>query len=179
MKDRIELAEHFAKLGFKKGAEVGTASGRYAEILCQKIPDLEYLGVDVWGKYEGNWRSNKYQEGAYIQARDRLKDYPKVWLFRNTSLVASTVVDDNSLDFVFIDGSHLFNNVMLDILLWTPKIRSGGIVSGHDYYNFHNSGVIQAVDLYTTMNNIKLEIIPSKPDGFIDDRHACWYFYKK
>jgi hypothetical protein len=40
MKNRLELAEYFNKLGFKNGAEVGVYKGEYAQILFEKIPNL-------------------------------------------------------------------------------------------------------------------------------------------
>ena len=34
---------------------------------------------------------------------------------------------------VFIDGAHDYENMMNDIRLWMPLIRSGGLLTGHDY----------------------------------------------
>lgn len=53
--------------------------------------------------------------------------------------------DDKSLDFVFIDADHAYENVKRDINAWLPKIKSGGILAGHDYISTH-SGVKRAVD---------------------------------
>jgi hypothetical protein len=41
--------------------------------------------------------------------------------------------EDKSVDFVFIDGDHSYDAVVRDIKAWGPKIKSGGILSGHDY----------------------------------------------
>lgn len=175
--NRIKLAEYFAQLGFTKGAEIGVADGRYSEILCQKIPNLSLIGVDVWEKYEGNWRSVTYQKEAYQKAQERLKGH-NASLIKNTSLQASTAVPEGSLDFVFIDGSHTFDNVMLDILLWTPKVRKGGIVSGHDYYQFRDSGVIEAVNAYVEKHKLNLHLTLRDESGHKDDICPCWYFVK-
>lgn len=43
-------------------------------------------------------------------------------------------VPNLSLDFLFIDGSHDYDSVFRDIELWRPKVRAGGIISGHDYH---------------------------------------------
>lgn len=177
--DRIELAKHFAKLGFTKGVEIGVADGRYAEILCESIPNLSYWGVDVWAEYEGNWRDNKYQDGAYLQAQMRLKQYPKAELYKMTSLRASLEFGDNSMDFVFIDGAHDFDNVMLDILLWTPKIKSGGIVSGHDYYQLSAGGIIPAVNAYVQAHKIDINFTLRGVAEHKDDQVPCWWFIKK
>ena len=55
--------------------------------------------------------------------------------------------DEESLDFVFIDAAHDMRNVLADVASWTPKIKKGGIMAGHDYGAGH-IGVTDAVDLY-------------------------------
>jgi hypothetical protein len=184
MRNRIDLAKHFNELGFKKGAEIGVADGRYAEILCQEIPGLTLFGIDPWMPYKGNWRSEEYQAGAYKKAKERLDKYD-VRLIHHTSIGAyidefgEDYFEDDSLDFVFIDGCHTFDNVMLDIILWSRKVKKGGIVSGHDYYHHKAGGVIPAVDTYIKAHNIKLNIIPRYEGGHKDDKAPCWYFTKE
>ena len=177
IKNRIELAEYFNKLGFKKGAEIGVATGRYSEILCQKIPGLYLWAVDPWGEYPDNWRTDESQEVAYQEAVKKLEPY-NVEIMRATSLEASLAIPLD-LDFVFIDGSHTFDNVMLDIILWTPKVRRGGIVAGHDYYKFRKSGVIEAITTYSKAHGIELNIIPRDDTAHRDDKVPCWRFKKK
>lgn len=67
----------------------------------------------------------------------------------NTVIQSSTLAAknyaDNSLDFVFIDGSHDYTSVREDIISWLPKVKPGGIIAGDDYSD-EWSGVIQAVD---------------------------------
>ena len=45
---------------------------------------------------------------------------------------AATQFADSSLDWVFIDAFHGFHALTADILAWYPKIKPGGLVSGHD-----------------------------------------------
>lgn len=35
-------------------------------------------------------------------------------------------------DMVFIDGDHSYNGVLRDIETWYPRIKTGGLISGHD-----------------------------------------------
>jgi hypothetical protein len=51
---------------------------------------------------------------------------------RMTSIEASKLYKDNSLDFVFIDGAHDYFNVKQDIEHWLPKVKSG-YIAGDDY----------------------------------------------
>jgi cephalosporin hydroxylase len=49
-----------------------------------------------------------------------------------TSIEASKLYQDESLDFVFIDANHSYDAVKEDILAWYPKIKNGGLLGGHD-----------------------------------------------
>jgi hypothetical protein len=53
------------------------------------------------------------------------------------------------------------------------------VVSGHDYYSFNYSGVIEAVDAYCGAHNITPNIIPWYEEaGRRDDRKPCWWWVK-
>jgi predicted O-methyltransferase YrrM len=177
MESRIDLAKYFNKLGFRVGAEIGVADGRYSEILCQEIPDLKLYCIDLWRPYEKCWRTKESQDKAYLDAINRLSPYNTKMLVL-PSLEASLEIPNESLDFVFIDGGHTFNDVMLDIILWTKKVGPGGIVSGHDYCHFANSGVIEAVNKYCEVNRIELKLINRNNKNHKDDRQPCWWFKK-
>lgn len=61
------------------------------------------------------------------------------------STIASKNYADNSLDFVFIDANHGYEDVKKDIQAWYPKVKVGGYIGGHDY-SMYWTGVIKAVD---------------------------------
>lgn len=63
---------------------------------------------------------------------------------QTTSLKAAQNYMDSSLDFVFIDASHDYENVRADIRAWRPKVKPGGFIGGHDFHDLF-PGVIQAV----------------------------------
>lgn len=52
---------------------------------------------------------------------------------RKDSHRAAKLYNDESLDFVFIDGDHIYKNVKQDIISWYPKVKIGGFLGGHDY----------------------------------------------
>lgn len=41
--------------------------------------------------------------------------------------------ENDSIDFIYIDGSHSEENVRRDLELYLPKLKKNGIIAGHDY----------------------------------------------
>lgn len=182
MKNRIELAEYFAKKGYKRGVEVGVCDGRYSRILLEKIPDLHLVGVDSYRSYggHGTFRVQETHNRNLLLATEKLREFDKYILFVGTSQEAADWIPDESLDFVFIDGAHDYESVKQDIASWTPKVRKGGIVSGHDYYQGKSGrmGVIQAVDEYVKEHGIKLQLTEWDMEAFRDDKQPDWFWEK-
>jgi predicted O-methyltransferase YrrM len=54
---------------------------------------------------------------------------------RGMSVETAAQFEDGSLDGVFLDGSHIYEDVLADIDAYLPKIRKGGILFGHDLYD--------------------------------------------
>ena len=76
---------------------------------------------------------------------------------RKTSVIASSDYADRSLDFVFIDAGHTYENVKEDITSWFPKIKVGGFIAGHDYYIDYWPEVVRAVDEFLNLPLFKSE----------------------
>jgi hypothetical protein len=152
---RDHLAREFAARGYKKGAEIGVADGRFAEVICQRNPGVKLFAIDPWMPYKGNRRGGGKEQHArnYALAQQRLQPYG-VRIVRKMSEQAALDFPLASLDFVFIDGNHDRAYVERDLALWAPRVKTGGIVAGHDFYHFQNSGVVEAVVAYTSVNGI-------------------------
>lgn len=52
---------------------------------------------------------------------------------RTTSIEASKLYENESLDFVFIDAAHDYESIKSDIEHWYPKVKRGGYIAGDDY----------------------------------------------
>lgn len=125
------LAQLFAELGYRVGAEIGVWKGQFSAHLCAANPGLKLTCVDPWQPYP-DMPDPAAMEGYYQTALARLAPYG-VTIVRQPSLAAVQAVPLGSLDFVYIDGDHRFEFVVNDIIQWAKRVRSGGIVSGHDY----------------------------------------------
>lgn len=158
---RGDLCRLFAELGYRRGAEIGVWAGEFSELLCRTIPGLELTCVDPWKAYKTyNERKNNQArlDGAYREAIARLAPFDCT-LLRMTSLDAAARIPDRSLDFVYVDSNHQEPFISQDLAAWMPKVRSGGILSGHDYHakpkRPHLQEVKPAVDAFTAAHRIE------------------------
>jgi hypothetical protein len=189
---RNNLAELFYELGFTSGVEIGAEAGVYSEILCKANPNLKLYSVDPWKIY-GDYRNHvdeKNLQNAYEKAKVRLAPY-NCELIKAFSMDAVKLFEDDSLDFVYIDGNHDFPNVTNDIHEWSKKIRKGGIVSGHDFMNFKSNRdklghetrmhVCAVVPAYTRAYEIRPWFVvgaQAKIPGTIRDTSRSWMWVK-
>lgn len=132
---RDDLPQFFVEMGFKVGTEVGVYKGEFTTKLC--AAGLKVYGVDPWLFYPDyvHPKGQERQNFLYGHAQRELAKYPDCTLIRKTSMDAAKDFDDESLDFVYIDGHHHFKFVTEDIFEWSKKVKKGGVISGHDYAN--------------------------------------------
>jgi hypothetical protein len=54
-------------------------------------------------------------------------------LYPEGSPAAALSFADRSLDFVWLDGGHLYEEVRADLAAWLPKLKHGAIIGGDDW----------------------------------------------
>lgn len=166
---RHDLSVLLYELGYSRGAEIGVSQAIHALDMCESISGLHLICVDPYEKY--HWKHSEEEHArCYALAQERLAPYDVEFL-KMRSLDAARYVADGSLDFVYIDGDHSFDVVMMDLILWSKKVRPGGIVAGHDYYRFRGAGVVDAVNTYTHCHQIN--------EWFVCDERECDFFWAK
>jgi len=144
---RETLALLMNELGFTGGVEIGVNHAKSAEMWCKSIPGLKLTAIDPYIVY-GHRRSQEKQDAICQEATEKLAAHGAT-LLREKSTDAARLFDDESLDFVHIDGNHEFDFVAMDIIQYVPKVRKGGLVIIHDYCDFQRSGVTKAINAYT------------------------------
>lgn len=126
---------NYVKLrGYTRGAEIGLGSAKLFRRWLQVIPEIHMIGVDIGEK--AHW----------VEAQKLVEDdYPdRATYYQAPSVKAAKYVPDDSLDFVFIDAGHAYGAVKADIAAWSPKVKRGGEILGHDFHKKF-PGVIKAV----------------------------------
>ena len=173
---RKDLPGFFKNLGFKVGVEIGVYLGEFTKLLAME--GFKIYGVDPWLIYSD--LGSKHRQGAYDafykMAQNALVPYPNVELIRKTSMDAVKDFGDGSLDFVYIDANHKFRYIAEDIYEWSKKVRTGGIVSGHDYSISGMCQVKPVVDAYTTAFDIKQWFVLGKRH---QGQEKSWLWFKE
>ncbi len=120
-----------------KAVEVGCWKGRATLTFKFDIPkdQFELFCIDP---FLGSSEHKEDLQGGSTRGdfEKNLKDrgvLDSVVIIEKYSAEAAKDFEDGSLDLVFIDAEHDYENVKLDILSWTPKLKTGGIICGHDY----------------------------------------------
>lgn len=126
--------------------EIGTWKGKSAIYMGEKIKEsgksIKFHTIDIFSN-EGNDHVIVGDMYAEVMANiEPVKEYVSV--IKGSSHDVHEQFADESIDFLFIDGNHKYDVVKKDLTLWYPKVKIGGIISGHDYTN--PCGVKQAVD---------------------------------
>jgi len=91
----------------------------------------------------------------------------KIKWIKTKSAEATKFIDDESLDFIYIDGNHTYQAVLEDITLYYPKVKKGGMLCGHDYIPKDNGCVFDAVKEFCEKNDLKLHVDIQSTDWWI------------
>ncbi len=177
---REELPALLNKMNAETVVEVGVQMGGYLHILLTSNIKTVYA-VDCW-KETGNVAQNDSSytqdqlDAQYYVCRDWAKYIPRIKVVREFSVEAASHFEDGSQDVVYLDADHSEKAVWDDLTAWWPKVRSGGILAGHDYspaiVNIKGTvlkfGVIEAVNKFSAYKKV-----PFHADG-----NMSFYFVK-
>ncbi len=136
----------------RRGAELGVKGGRFSANILQAHENLHLFAVDLWGLPCDIQSIPPGPEVVYDENLAFMKEFEsriepyasRVTPMQMPTTFAAPLIEDESLDFIFIDANHTYDGVAVDIDDWVPKVRPGGWITGHDYSNKF-PGVVQAV----------------------------------
>lgn len=144
-------------------AEIGVAKGDFSsKILSKTDPDTLHL-IDVWD-------SERYHQGLHdtVQSRfDTEIEEGTVEVHKSRSTEAADLFPANYFDWIYIDTNHSYETTRNELHQFAPKIKNGGLISGHDYRmgNYETSvryGVIEAVHEFCVNNEWRLEFLTAE-----------------
>lgn len=143
--------------------ELGVLEGDFSQTILDIInPFYLYLidPFEVNEKRYGDGLTTAYStETQYEKVIKRFENNAFVFVQRGYSYNEVKDFPNNTFDFIYIDASHLYEDVKRDLNDWLPKLKDGGIMAGHDYAKISNFGVIQAVDEFCLEHNFEMIIL--------------------
>ena len=146
---------------------------------------MTLYSIDSWAENPDEpYQTLRNPLGAYNLTQKHLAPFgDRSIIKRGYSPDVSKDFQDDSLDFVYIDGLHTYDAVKADIDGWYDKVKTGGIIAGHDY-STEWIGVKNAVDEFVLENNLTLFVTGKSSsrdnlDEEFDGYQPSWWFYKK
>lgn len=146
------------------GCELGVFEGEFANILIQSNKFDHFYLVDRFAGRASNF-GKKYRDASVLElkVKERFKHLTNVSVIKNDSLSFLQSLDDNSLDFIYIDTRHSYKQTIRELNQSHRVIRNNGLICGHDYCEAF-SGVIQSVQEFISKYNFPL-IITTEADS--------------
>jgi glycosyltransferase involved in cell wall biosynthesis len=140
--------------------ELGSWKGRSSHALLSANKS-KIICVDTWqGSMDPGDATNSLakKEDIFELFKKNTEGFNNLVINRKKGIEAAKDYEDKSIDCIFIDAGHTYEEVKEDIAAWLPKAKK--MICGHDYVNVW-PGVIKAVN----------EAF-GKPDGVCD---SIWY----
>jgi hypothetical protein len=157
-------AQEEAAVWFPEGScfvEVGTYLGRslcsLGDVVERSGKTFTVIGIDTCrGSGPEGYRQKDYHGAVVAQNGGTFAGIlhknvidcgygEAISLIIASSVAASRLFGDASIDWVHLDARHDYANVTADIRAWLPKVKPGGWLSGDDYDESKWPEVIRAV----------------------------------
>lgn len=181
LKNRVQLLRALPRRAIV--AEIGVQRGRFArEIDRYARPSRLHL-IDCWERQtdpdyaadSANVSDEGHQRNLQ-RARQRLRRgirQGRVLFHRGYSVPTLATFPDRYFDWVYLDANHTFEGVTADLEACLPKLKPGGILTGHDYVNSPywrsmNFGVVEAVEAFCRCHDWTLICLTDEQGNEID-----------
>jgi len=179
------------KLEAKTGIEIGVRKGGNSRQICVANPFFakgKFVALDCWQEVadEPTFNDKAYASGElekqYQSVLKMFEGYPHVDVVRDFSVEGSERYEDGFFDFVYIDAAHDYRNVKKDLEAWWPRLKEGGVFSGHDYFPDSRVwrgvpvGVFKAVNEFAEANGTEVHHV-TKCELEGGPNHCCPSFF--
>ena len=153
------------------GIEIGTCRAESTYLILDECQNVKKIyTIDPFESYEdwcGGIDQTTMDKFEAIAKENLSKFGDRVEMVKKSSVDALDTFEDGKADFVFIDGDHSYEATYNDLCNYYPKLRAGGLFSGHDY-NLHE--VKKAITDFREKFKVRIPIQMSI--------NNVWFWYK-
>jgi len=164
--DSAPQKAHFVEIGTWKGQSSAFLaveiinSGKDIKLDC--IDNFTGSIIEPGQMFDPDNRAGRLLEVFKENMRPVVGHYEAI---KGDSTESASLYEDGSLDFVFIDASHDYESFKKDLFAWFPKVKVGGLISGHDFADPY-PGIMKAVRDHLADEHVG--VTPS----------TCWFCFK-
>lgn len=153
------------------GAEIGVHLGDFSQRIIDTVSPKELHLIDPWEYHrDETYKTAWYGGGAkggqaemderHARVLKRFKQHirsGRVKVHRGYSTEVLSRLPDGYLDWVYIDGNHLYEFVKQDLALSLRKVKPGGYITGDDYTEegWWEGGVMKAVNEFAESHAVR------------------------
>ena len=154
------------------GVELGVAQGGFSECMVKSGRFKMFFGVDRYYNDRG------HDVEQYKSALRRVGFNAPYRLLRMTFDEAYDLFEDDSLDFIYVDGyAHTGEEGGSTIYRWAHKVKPGGVIAGDDYHPRWPL-VIRAVDRFAADTGFELFLTSIMQSNTAFSSYPTWAFVK-
>jgi hypothetical protein len=165
---REDLIQYFKPTGL--GLELGVHEGTYSKFILDNCPNLILILMDCWQEQSKEIYMDPFNCPNFIQfenikktINNTINHYNRMRLIKGFSDEFCKFFPNEIFDFIYIDGNHSYESVKKDLNSLYPKMKKGGLFSGHDYvqdtFDPNGKNIIgtkSAVDEFANENNLQI-----------------------
>tara|TARA_R110000751_G_scaffold6623_3_gene28172 strand:+ start:524 stop:1132 length:609 start_codon:yes stop_codon:yes gene_type:complete len=189
IKTKTDLHNSLAGFGYKIGVEVGSYRGDGAESLLLESALERVFTIDYWNHSRKSDLSN-FED--YLHCTAKLFKYGMRCVpLKMEACEAANLFKDGSVCYVYIDAGLEYDEYLLAIETWWPKVKRGGMIAGRLFdwvilskQMIETDASIKAVEFFSKSICDKFSVIADRlvPDAADLDNFKgsrSWYVTKK
>lgn len=163
LNDRTTLLHQLPKHGIV--AEIGVNEGDFSEEILRICAPKKLILIDIWA-------SKRYHEGLFEKVQKRFSSQltnGTIEIIRDFSFAAIENCPGSFFDWVYLDTDHSYFTTKRELELLEPKMKTAGIIAGHDYIvgNWDGGiryGVMEAVREFCLNHNWEMIFLTHELD---------------
>lgn len=158
------LKEHNVKRILEIGSYAGESVKMYKEILG---PDVLVVSIDPWDELndEHDLIHNTDLKPVERKFNDVTLNMQNIVKCKAYSQDIADMFADGYFDCVYIDGLHTYDQVKLDFKNYINKVKSGGIIAGHDYMIDYTQQQINEIIDFDNNHMLRKEVTKAVSDS--------------
>jgi predicted O-methyltransferase YrrM len=132
----VKRAEHTMEIGLRMGGSCLAFAQTHKDLGFP--PRRQHVAIDPY-------QNNSFNDGSGLRAIERagLSGYVEFLEMQSCSALPQLLRDGRSFEIIYLDGSHNFEDVLLDLYFATKLLTKGGIVLFDDSAHPHVHKVVR------------------------------------